>query len=153
VDFSVEAFPDEVFTGQVSQVRKAATTTNNVVTYDTVIDVENPQEKLFPGMTADVSIYVAERKGILTVPNAALRYAPPPTAKFEHTEASDKKPPRGFRSVYVPVAGGTQLKLVLVKIGATDGINSEVISGLSEGEKVVTATIPQKTGPFGGPPK
>jgi HlyD family secretion protein len=153
VDFSVEAFPDEVFNGQVSQVRKAATTTNNVVTYDTVIDVENPQEKLFPGMTAEVSIYVAQRKGILTVPNAALRYAPPPTAKFEHTEASDKKPPRGLRSVYVPVANGTQLKLVLAKIGATDGINSEVESGLTEGEKVVTATIPQKSGPFGGPSK
>ena len=153
VDFSVEAFPDEVFTGLVSQVRKAATTTNNVVTYDTVIDVENPQEKLFPGMTADVSVYVAQRKGILTVPNAALRYAPPPTAKFEHTEAADKKPPRGFRTVYVTAANGTELKLVLVKIGATDGINSEVLSGLSEGDKVVTATIPQKSGPFGGPPK
>jgi HlyD family secretion protein len=153
VDFSVEAFPDEVFNGLVSQVRKAATTTNNVVTYDTVIDVDNPQEKLFPGMTADVSIYVAQRKGILTVPNAALRYAPPSTAKFEHTEASDKKPPRGFRSVYMPVSKGTELKLVLAKIGATDGINSEVLSGLSEGDKVVTATVPQKSGPFGGPSK
>jgi HlyD family secretion protein len=154
VDFSVEAFPDDVFTGQVSQVRKAATTTNNVVTYDTVIDVENPQEKLFPGMTAEVSIYVAQRKGILTVPNAALRFAPPLTAKFEHTDTPSGKPPRGTRTVYLTAEHGSTLKLVSVKIGVTDGIVSEVLGGLAEEDQVVTATIvPKGGGPFGGPSK
>ena len=153
VDFSVDAFPDEVFNGQVSQVRKAATTTNNVVTYDTVIDLENPEQKLFPGMTASVSVYVAQRHGILMVPNAALRYAPPDTAKFEHADASIGKLPRGSRTVYLPVSNGSTLKVAVVKIGVTDGINSEVLGGLREGDLVATATIPVKTGgPFGGPP-
>jgi HlyD family secretion protein len=153
VDFSVDAFPDEVFHGEVSQVRKSATTTNNVVTYDTVIDVENPEQKLFPGMTAEVSIYVAKRQGILTVPNAALRYAPPDTAKFEKTDVSIAKVPRGSRTVYLPETHGPTLKVAVVKIGVTDGINSEVLSGLHEGDLVATATIPVKSGgPFGGPP-
>jgi len=156
VDFSVEAFPDEVFHGQVSQVRKSATTTNNVVTYDTVIDVENPEEKLFPGMTAEVSIYVAQRKAILTVPNSALRFAPPETAKYEKTEvASTAKPARGLRTIYLPASNGSTLKLALVKIGITDGLTSEVLSGLAESDQVVTATTPVKGagGPFGGPSK
>jgi HlyD family secretion protein len=152
VDFTVDAFPDEIFHGQVSQVRKSATTTNNVVTYDTVIDVENPEQKLFPGMTAEVSIYVAQRHGILTVSNAALRYAPPDSAKFEHTDATLAKLPRSSRTVYVPVSGAT-LKVAVVKTGVTDGLNSEVLSGLNEGDLVVTATVPPKNGgPFGGPP-
>lgn len=151
VDFTVEAFPDEIFHGQVTQVRKSATTTNNVVTYDTVIDVENPEQKLFPGMTAEVSIYVAKRQGVLLVPNAALRYAPPDTAKFEKTDAS--KVPRGSRTVYLPEAKTSTLKVAIVKIGITDGLNSEVLSGLHEGDPVATATIPIKnSGPFGGPP-
>ena len=61
VDFTVDAFPDEVFHGTVTQVRKSPTTTQNVVTYETIISVDNPEQKLFPGMTADVSILVAER--------------------------------------------------------------------------------------------
>ncbi len=83
VDFSVEAFPDEVFHGVVAQVRKAPTTTENVVTYDTVIGVDNPEQRLFPGMTAEVSIRVADRHGVAHVPNAAIRFAPPEDAAFE----------------------------------------------------------------------
>jgi HlyD family secretion protein len=150
VDFSVDAFPDDIFHGQVSQVRKAATTTNNVVTYDTVIDVENPEQKLFPGMTAEVSIYVARRQGVLTIANAALRFAPPDNAKFEHPAPSTAKPPRGTRTVYTAVNHGSVLRLVPVKIGITDGIASEVIEGLKEGDPVVTATVATaKSGPFG----
>src|SRR5208282_2986983 len=67
VDFTVDAFPDEVFHGTVTQVRKSPTTTQNVVTYETIISVENPEQKLFPGMTADVSILVSERKDVLKI--------------------------------------------------------------------------------------
>ena len=153
-DFGVEAFPDEVFHGTVEQVRKSPTTTNNVVTYETVIAVDNPEQKLFPGMTAEVSIYVAERKAVLTVPNAALRFVPPAGTRFENSPAPTLS--RGQRLVYCPVTNGIGLKPAIVKIGITNGTDSEVLEGLHEGDRVVTAsTTPVKAagaGPMGGPP-
>jgi HlyD family secretion protein len=74
--FTVDAFPDEIFQGKVVQVRFAPIIVQNVVTYDTIIEVDNTELKLKPGMTATVSIVVDERKGILKVPNAALRFTP-----------------------------------------------------------------------------
>ena len=152
VEFNVDAFPDSVFVGQVAQVRKAASTTENVVTYDTVIDVDNPEQKLFPGMTAEVSIRVAERHNVLTVANAALRFTPPEGTQFEN--ASVPKLTRTQRVVYLPGSNGTSLKAVIVKTGITDGINSEVLEGLALGDRAITAsTAPKKTsGGFGGPP-
>jgi HlyD family secretion protein len=76
VTFKVDAFPKDTFHGQVSQVRMNATTVQNVVTYDTIIDFANPDMRLFPGMTAYVSIPVAEASAVLRVPNGALRYRP-----------------------------------------------------------------------------
>ena len=150
VDFGVDAFPDEVFQGVVEQVRKSPTTTNNVVTYETVIGVDNPEQKLFPGMTAEVSIYVAERKGVLTVSNAALRFTPPAGSRFEGGAAPML--PRGRRLVYT-LGDGTALKPVIVKTGITNGIDSEVAEGLREGDRAVTAsTAPAKTAGGLGPP-
>ena len=77
VSFNVDAFPDRKFTGKVRQIRNAPTTVQNVVTYDTVIDVSNPDLKLRPGMTANASIITAQRNGVLRVPNLALRFKPP----------------------------------------------------------------------------
>src|SRR6266481_2424847 len=76
VTFKVDAFPKDSFTGTVSQVRLNATTVQNVVTYNTIIDFDNPQMKLFPGMTAYITIPVASAKNVLRVPNGALRYKP-----------------------------------------------------------------------------
>jgi len=76
VDFQVDAFPKEVFRGTVDQVRMNATTVQNVVTYDTIVDFDNPQLKLFPGMTAYVAIPVAAANDVVKIPNAALRYKP-----------------------------------------------------------------------------
>ena len=76
VTFKVDAFPRETFRGRVSQVRMNATAVQNVVTYDTVIDFENPEMKLFPGMTAYVTIPVATARNVIKVPNGALRYKP-----------------------------------------------------------------------------
>lgn len=76
VRFTVEAFPDETFRGTVSQVRYSPETVQNVVTYTTIVNVENPEKKLRPGMTATVSIIVGEAKNVLRVPNAALRFTP-----------------------------------------------------------------------------
>jgi HlyD family secretion protein len=77
VSFTVDAFPDSKFTGKVRQVRNSPTTVQNVVTYDTVIDVGNPELKLRPGMTANASIVNAQRLNVLKIPNAAFRFRPP----------------------------------------------------------------------------
>ena len=77
VTFKVDAFPKETFTGKVSQVRMNATTVQNVVTYDTIIEFANPDLKLFPGMTAYVTIPVDTARNVLKLPNTALRYKPP----------------------------------------------------------------------------
>ena len=75
--FTVDAFPGRTFTGQVREVRNNPTTANNVVNYSTIIDVDNPDLKLRPGMTANVTITIAKRSGVLRVPNAAMRFRPP----------------------------------------------------------------------------
>src|ERR1700722_508347 len=88
VTFKVDAFPKETFTGVVREIRMNATTVQNVVTYDAIIDFANPQLKLFPGMTAYVTIPVASVEDVVKVPNSALRYRPP-------------LPPEEIRALYV----------------------------------------------------
>jgi HlyD family secretion protein len=177
VTFSVDAFPDEVFKGSVTQVRRSPTTTQNVVTYETIITVDNPEQKLFPGMTADVSILVSERTNVLIVPNTALRFTPPDRAKFETNSTPSAGPgqvpgstsnsvaasgPRSLlpsklarnqRLVYSLGPDASTLKPIIVTIGLTDGVNTEVQSGVAEGQSLVTATVSgtQSSG-FGGPP-
>ena len=152
VDFTVDAFPDEVFHGTVTQVRKAPTTTQNVVTYETIITVDNPEQKLFPGMTADVSILVAERDHVLKIPNTALRYAPPEGATFEQTPPA--KLERSQRLVYASASGGVKLRPVIIKAGITDGVDTEILEGVTEGTPVVTSTLSSsaKSSSFGGGP-
>ena len=156
VEFGVDAFPNEVFHGKVSQVRKSPTTTQNVVTYQTIIAVANPEQKLFPGMTADVSILVLERNSVLKVPNAALRYSPPDNAKF--STAPPKQLQRGQQLAYVLQPDNTTLTPRIVHTGATDGVNTEILDGLSAAQRVVTATAAAGTAnvqfgaPNGGPP-
>jgi HlyD family secretion protein len=138
VEFGVDAFPNEVFHGKITQVRKSPTTTQNVVTYQTIIAVNNPDQKLFPGMTADVSILVLERDKVLMVPNAALRYSPPDDAKF--TTDPPKKLERSQQLAYVLQADNRTLAPRIVHTGATDGVSTEILDGLKLGEHVVTAT-------------
>jgi HlyD family secretion protein len=76
--FTVDAYPAETFRGRVRQIRNAPQTVQNVVTYDAVIDVDNPDLKLRPGMTANVTFVYAEKEDVLRIPNAALRFRPPP---------------------------------------------------------------------------
>ena len=150
VNFTVDAFPDDVFRGVVSQVRKSPTTTQNVVTYQTIVSVDNPEQKLFPGMTADISILVAERTNALQISNAALRYTPPFTAVYEGTPPAKLQPDQ--RLVYTTTADGKKLKPVIVKAGITDGLNTEILDGLSQGDAVVTATLGSSIGNGFGPP-
>src|SRR6266568_4533286 len=100
VDFTVDAFPMQTFQGKVVQVRNAPITVQNVVTYDTVIGVSNPDLKLKPGMTANVSIIVAHKDDALQIKNAALRYRPPDATPIETRRMSGDRPgrPGGGRS-------------------------------------------------------
>jgi len=138
VDFNVDAFPEQIFHGTVAQVRMAPTTTQNVVTYETIIDVANPDKKLFPGMTADVSILIARRTDVLKIPNAALRFSPATDTPIAQTTA--KQLDRGQRLVYVPDGPGPGLKAVVCRVGISDGVDTEIVDGLTAGSRVVTTT-------------
>src|SRR5438128_7770136 len=172
VDFTVDAFPMQTFHGKVVQVRNAPITVQNVVTYDTVIGVSNPDLKLKPGMTANVSIIVAHKDDVLQIKNAALRYRPPDATPVEtrRTNASRGGRPGGGRSggahegaertVYVLPSGASRLQPVQIKTGISDGIMTEVVEGMKEGDRVVTAELASTTAapsppanPFGGGPR
>ena len=152
VEFTVDAFADEVFHGKVAQVRKSPTTTQNVVTYETIITFDNPEQKLFPGMTADVSILVMEHSNALKIPNTALRYTPPENASFEQTPPSGLE--RSQRLVYSPGNAPGKLRPVAIKTGITDGTYTEVLIGLNESDSIVISNLSadSKSGGFGGPP-
>jgi HlyD family secretion protein len=158
VDFTVDAFPMQTFQGKVVQVRNAPITVQNVVTYDTVIGVSNPDLKLKPGMTANVAIIVAHEDDVLQIKNAALRYRPPDATPVETKRTSASRPgrPGGGRSnagqegraertVYVLPSGASRPRPLQVKTGISDGITTEVIEGLKEGDRVVTAELTSTT--------
>ena len=195
VTFNVDAYPYRTFRGKVTQVRNSPTTVNNVVTYDCVIGVENPDYKLKPGMTANpLNIVIAQRQEAVKIPNAALRFRPPETDASDKTttaaatrpasaSSAGTRPPGNFggqgglggasggrppgssggfgsgrsggfggaggagghggqpiRTVYVLSGEGKDavLKPVQIKTGVTDGVYTEVLSGLNEGDSVVT---------------
>ena len=158
--FTVDAFADRHFKGEVKQVRLNPTTVSNVVTYDVVVNVDNPEQMLLPGMTAYVNIAVAERKDVLLVPNAALRYKPS-NIELQKLAASPSpsvnpgsdarkntgnrssgspggKPKRDTFSGKVYVLKNGKLKPLNVTLGITDNRNTEVAVGdLKEGDQVV----------------
>ena len=138
VDFTVDAFPRRTFQGQVVQVRNAPITVQNVVTYDTVIGVTNADLKLKPGMTANVSIIGAQRDNVLKINNAALRFRMPDATP---TATPAGKATRGERKVErtIYVLRGAKPVAVQIKTGISDGVFTEVLDGLKEGDRVVTA--------------
>ncbi len=183
VDFLVDAYPYRNFHGIVTQVRNSPTTVNNVVTYDCVIGVTNADYKLKPGMTANVSIIVAQRENVLTIPNGALRFRPPDSATVETNSvvtppatnganAAGRPGGQGRRgggsrvrgehqvvhTIYVLAGEGkdARLQAVQVKTGISDGIITEVLSGLDEGAQVVTGIassgtqVARPANPLGG---
>lgn len=132
VTFTVDAYPDDTFEGEVTQVRQEATTTNNVVTYEVVISAPNNDLKLKPGLTANVTIYTAEKQGVLSVPSKALRFTP-----TQETVGKMKIQDVNGKNKVWTIEGNT-IKAHTVQIGMSDGINTEIISGISEGSIVVT---------------
>ncbi len=132
VSFTVDAYPNDTFEGTVTQVRQEATTTNNVVTYEVVISAPNADLKLKPGLTANVTIYTAEKQGVLSVSSKALRFSP--TAE---TVGKNKIVDCNGKNKVWTLEGNT-LKAHAVQIGMSDGTNTEIISGISRGAKIVT---------------
>jgi len=132
VTFTVDAFPDDTFSGEVKQVRQNATTTNNVVTYEVVISAPNALLKLKPGLTASVTIYTLERNSVLTVPAKALRYTPDTSVLGKKYKVKDTT---GDHKVWT--LEGNTLVAHAVKIGTSDGTHTEIIEGIAEGTKVV----------------
>ena len=191
VDFTVDALPGQTFHGKVTQIRNAPKTDQNVVTYETIIEVSNPNLKLKPGMTANVSVIVTHRENVLKVPNVALRFRPPKSVevvkahtgktaganktdvagasaasdqtaegerksdsakKSDRAKKSDGSKPkkdkkRADRTVYVVRDGA--LQPVKLKLGISDGRDTELIEGLKEGEAVVIdMTEPKESTPM-----
>lgn len=133
VTFTVDAYPDDTFEGEVKQVRQEATTTNNVVTYEVVISAPNADLKLKPGLTANVTIYTAERKGVLSVPLKALRFIPQKetVGKMKIVDVANAK-----NKVWT--IEGNSIVAHKVNIGMTDGTNTQIVGGIAEGTKVIT---------------
>ena len=149
VDFTVDAFPNRTFHGKVVQVRNAPTTVQNVVSYDTVIGVNNADLKLKPGMTANVSIVVAQRGNVLKLGNAALRFRPADAAPDAASSGpSSRHLGRGKpgtrpveKTVYLLPPGSGTPHPVKIETGISDGIFTEVTEGLKEGDEAVTAAV------------
>ena len=164
VRFSVDAFPGKDFDGKIEQMRINPQNVQNVVTYNVVIDVNNPEQKLKPGMTANLTITIGERNNVLKVPNSALRFTPQDgsgqrtggtgagggqSRRRAQTDSANGGEQVNFAPASAPVLEGqTRIVWVLgqdgkpqsrrVKIGLTDGTSTEVVEGLNEGDMVIT---------------
>jgi len=175
VEFTVDAFPIKKFMGEVTEIRLQPVTTNNVVTYTVVIGAPNPDNILKPGMTANATFFVTERKDILLVSAKATRFTPDPEALAAYmppmgpdgAQAAERPaPPMGEGAMPADNAGNDSIHTVWIKesngglhpqkvsVGVTDEFNYEVVSGLEEGDEVVTTmttgTQAQKATTSGG---
>jgi HlyD family secretion protein len=144
VEFTVDAYPDSPFHGSVSEIRNAPITVQNVVTYDVVIKVDNPELKLKPGMTANVSIIVSIKKDVLKIPNAALRFKLPEKGKPAVQQKGS--------GVWILEKGNP--KRIPISIGMSDGNYTELVSGgIKEGQELIVESLtkpnnqPQSSGP------
>ncbi len=168
-EFSVDAYPDDLFQGDIEEIRFSSTTTQNVVTYPVVVAAENPELKLLPGMTASISFVIDEREDVVKIPNSALRFFPlekyvreqdrkllevSDTLVQEETEnrqrlmsAQEKNEVRRNRNTrHVWIFDGESLKAVEVVIGLSDSRFSELIEGdLTPGQKLVLGIEPKGT--------
>jgi HlyD family secretion protein len=170
VKFTVDAYPDMTFDGTVRQVRLQPVVTQNVVNYTVIIDVPNPDLKLLPGMTANITVMIQEEKDVLKVPSTALRFSPPQ----EYIDALEQQLPDSIRKKramraaggepgrmqggtgggenrrrgnfgMVWILEGDSLKPRRVRIGATDGLNTEVRGKIEAGEQVVIGNLTSQT--------
>ena len=132
VSFTVDAFPDDHFEGKVTQVRQQATTSSNVVTYEVVISAPNNDLKLKPGLTANVTIYTMEKNNVLAVPSKALRFTPNEALLSDGQTIEDVKAPAKVWTLKDNV-----FKAHVVEPGTSNGMMTEIVSGLSEGTEIL----------------
>ena len=140
VTFTVDAFPNDEFSGRVTQVRQEGVTESNVVTYEVVISAPNSDLKLKPGLTASVNIYTMEREGVVSVPSKALRFTPTKELIGAKDQIIDCE---GKNKVWTKE--GRTFKAYAVNIGITNGTRTEIISGIKEGTKIVTDIASETT--------
>lgn len=133
VTFTVDAYPEDVFSGSVTQVRQVATTSSNVVTYEVVISAPNADLKLKPGLTANVTIFTKETKDVMAIPSKALKFTP-----NEKMLTKDQKIEDCNGTTKVWMLEGDVFKALPVTIGVTNGMLTEVKSGLKAGQKIIT---------------
>ncbi|HBJ77219.1 MAG TPA: efflux RND transporter periplasmic adaptor subunit, partial [Porphyromonadaceae bacterium] len=131
VSFEVDTYPGEKFYGTVNQIRLEPTVTSNVVTYTVIIDVPNPDEKLFPGMTANVNITTQSSLGVCTM-SEALYFTPKQEELKQYT--IEDHPSKGNK---LWIKEGNVIKAISVTVGASDGVRSLILSGIKEGDEVV----------------
>ena len=144
VEFSVDAYPDDTFEGTVEQVRLEATTESSVVTYEVVITAHNPDLKLKPGLTANVTIFTLEKENALAIPTKALRFIPDaeqlsPLGITFQADAETTMP--GKRQVWIK--SGNELQPRWVTTGAASGDKTEIVEGLSDGEVIAVDMVLQ----------
>ena len=132
VTFTVDAFPDDKFDGQVTQVRQQATTSSNVVTYEVVISAPNKDLKLKPGLTANVTIFTLEKNDVLAAPAKALRFVPNEALLSKGQKIEDVEAP-----AKVWTLEGNTFKAHAVETGTTNGMLTEITSGISAGTEVL----------------
>ena len=148
VTFTVDAYPDDIFHGRVTQVRQEATTTNNVVTYEVIISAPNSDLKLKPGLTANVTIFTFERTGVLCVPSKALRFTPVKETIGKQRRLQDCE---GKTKLWT--LDGDVVRAHAVRTGMSDGLHTEIISGIGKGAEVISeikVTSDEESGEFSG---
>jgi len=133
VSFTVDAFPEDHFEGQVTQVRQQAKTESNVVTYEVVISAPNNDLKLKPGLTANVTIYTFEKNDVMAVPTKALRFIPTEAILEKGQTISDCE---GDHKLWT--LEGNTFKAHKVEVGTSNGMVTEITAGISEGTVVLT---------------
>jgi HlyD family secretion protein len=136
VTFTVDAFPEDTFEGSVSQVRLNAGSSNNVVTYQVIIKTNNALKKLKPKLTANVTIYTSEKKGVLSVPAKALRFTPDQTLVGKNAKVVDCNAPHKLWT-----KEGNTFTAHAVQIGITNGMRTEILGGINEGQEVVLDAV------------
>jgi len=134
VEFTVDAYPDTTFKGKVAVIRLAPIVVQNVVTYDVVVLVDNPDFKLKPGMTANVSIITSAKDNVLRIPNAALRFSP--------SDGRKAAPEKGEKGTAVWIVDAEKQKRVKIAAGISDGSYTEIVSGdLKEGQELIVESL------------
>lgn len=152
VTFSVDAYSDEVFNGTVTQVRLNPTTESNVVTYEVVVNAPNPDHKLIPGLTANLTIYVMREQNVLLLPNKAFSFSPVKSDDKSMPQPKSEAPELESGQKLVWTVENGSLVPVAVGIGLTNGVKTQIVSGLKDGAVVAVdygIVVPDKVSQSG----